>query len=334
MNHNHYVFIDQSVEENELVLKPLIETARPLNCLMGGLTCIIGVLAANRVYSLGLESQSPLTFLSAFPWLFPSRLVEILFLTYFTYTFIAGAGNTINDIYDVKVDKVNKPNRPLPRGAVTIQQAKTFTVGLWLIGGLLAFMTSLIAGFIALVLGALGYAYAAKVKTLGPIGNFAVASSFSFGMFYGAAVATESRGYFVFLGSDSLLFLPLIIWVYYLTATFVLFGREVIKGIEDLPGDKLRSVRTIARAHGVRVAAIIAAISNLLGILFFSVSWFLDQMEVATLPLVIAGNSAVLASSIIILRGYRKPREQSMASLSDKIGGFCGLMEFLLVSIF
>nr|MDO8135930.1 geranylgeranylglycerol-phosphate geranylgeranyltransferase [Candidatus Njordarchaeum guaymaensis] len=314
-------------------LKSLIEITRPHNCLMGGLTCIVGVLAANRTYSLNLEYLPPSTFLSAFPMLFPSRLIETLFLTYLTYVFIAAAGNTINDIYDVKVDKINKPNRPLPRGALTLRQAKVLTVALWLIGGLLAFMTSLVAGFIALVLAALGYAYAAKVKTLGAVGNFAVASSFSFGMFYGAVVATESRKYFVFLSGDSLFFLPLIIWVYYLTATFVLFGREVIKGIEDLPGDKLRSVRTIARVHGVRIAAIIAAISNTLGIFFFSISWFMDQMKVVTLPIVIAGDSAVLASSIIILRRYEKPREQGMASLSDKIGGFCGLMEFLLVNI-
>nr|MDO8099885.1 geranylgeranylglycerol-phosphate geranylgeranyltransferase [Candidatus Njordarchaeota archaeon] len=315
-------------------LKSLIEITRPHNCLMGGLTCIIGVFTANRTYSLDLENLPPSTFLSAFPMLFPSRLIEILFLTYLTYVFIAAAGNTINDIYDIKIDKINKPNRPLARGALTLRQAKVLTVSLWFAGGLLAFATSLIAGFIALLLATLGYAYAAKVKTLGAIGNFAVASSFSFGMFYGAVAATESRKYnFVFFGGDSLFFLPLVIWVYYLTATFVLFGREVIKGIEDLPGDKLRSVRTIARVHGVRAAAIIAAISNTLGIFFFVVSWFMDQMKIATLPIVIAGSSGVLASSMIILKRYENPRGQGMASLSDKIGGFCGLIEFLLVNI-
>jgi geranylgeranylglycerol-phosphate geranylgeranyltransferase len=333
MNLNYHASTEQFAETIKLELKALIQITRPHNCLMGGLTCVIGVLAANRAYSLNLETVPASTFLSALPVLFPSRLVEVLFLTYLTYVFIAAAGNTINDIFDVKVDKINKPNRPLPRGALTLGQAKAITVALWLVGGLLAFMTSVIAGLIALVLAVLGYAYAAKVKTLGSVGNFAVASSFSFGMFYGAVVATESRGYYVLLGDNSFFFVPTIIWVYYLTATFVLFGREVIKGIEDLPGDKLRSVRTIARVHGIRIAAIIAAISNTLGMFFFSSSWFMDGMKIVMLPIVIAGNLAVLISSITILGRYEKPKEQGIASLSDKVGGFCGLVEFLLVNI-
>jgi geranylgeranylglycerol-phosphate geranylgeranyltransferase len=300
---------------------------------MGGLTCIIGVLATDRVFSLNLPTLAPATFLSRFIALFPSRLVEILILTYITYVLIAAAGNIINDIYDVEVDRVNKPNRPLPRGGMTISQAKALTVVLWLAGGIIAFATSLIAGIMAMIFAALGYLYAARVKTLGAVGNFAVASSFSFGLFYGAIVATESRNYFVFLGNNSLIFVPLVIWVYFLTSSFVLFGREVIKGIEDLRGDRLRSVRTIASVHGANIASKSAAISNVLGIVSFNLSWIMDQMKLIMIPLVVLGSLAVLTSSIIILRGYKKPKPQSRASLLDKIGGFCGLAEFLLINI-
>jgi 4-hydroxybenzoate polyprenyltransferase len=112
-----------------------------------------------------------------------------------------------------------------------------------------------------------------------------------------------------------------------------LFGREVIKGIEDLRGDKLRSVKTIARLHGSKTAAKAAALSNFSGIFFFDLSWFMDQANLMTLPLVVVGSLAVLWSSIIVLRNYRIPREQSRASLLDKVGGFCGLIEFLLVNM-
>lgn len=316
-----------------LELKALVEITRPHNCLMGGLTCIIGVLAANRVFSLGLPTLAPATFLSRFIELFPSRLVEILILTYFTYVLIAAAGNIINDIYDVEVDKVNKPDRPLPRGGLTIGQAKGLTLLLWLAGGVIAFATSLIAGIMALIFAALGYVYAAKVKALGTVGNFAVASSFSFGLFYGAIVATESRNSFTFLGDNSLIFVPLVIWVYFLTSSLVLFGREVIKGIEDLRGDRLRSVRTIASVHGANTASKVAAVSNMLGIVSFNLSWALDQMKLVMFPLIILGSVAVFASSMIILRGYKKPNQLNRASLLDKIGGFCGLAEFLLLNI-
>jgi geranylgeranylglycerol-phosphate geranylgeranyltransferase len=300
---------------------------------MGGLTCVIGVLAADRLFSLSLASLAPTTFLSSIIALFPSRLVEILILTYLTYVLIAAAGNIINDIYDVEVDRVNKPTRPLPRGGLTIGQAKALTVMLWLAGGIIAFATSLIAGIMAMIFAALGYLYAAKVKALGAIGNFAVASSFSFGLFYGAIVAAESRNYFVFLGGSSFIFVPLVIWVYFLTSSFVLFGREVIKGIEDLRGDRLRSVRTIASVHGAGIASKAAAVSNVLGIVSFNLSWVLDQMKLAMFPLVIVGSLAVFASSVIILRSYKKVKQQSRASLLDKIGGFCGLAEFLLLNV-
>jgi geranylgeranylglycerol-phosphate geranylgeranyltransferase len=316
-----------------LELKALIEITRPHNCLMGGLTCVIGVLAADRVFSLSLATLAPATFLSSLITLFPSKIVEILILTYLTYVFIAAAGNIINDIYDVEVDKVNKPNRPLPRGGLTLGQAKALTVILWFTGGILAFATSLIAGIMAMIFAALGYLYAAKVKALGAVGNFAVASSFSFGLFYGAIVATESRHYFELLGGNSLLFLPQVIWVYFLTSSFVLFGREVIKGIEDLRGDKLRSVRTIASIHGAKTASKAAAISNICGMVFFNLSWVLDQMKLVMLPLVILGSLAVLGSSVTILKSYTIPKQQKRASLLDKIGGFCGLGEFLLVNI-
>jgi geranylgeranylglycerol-phosphate geranylgeranyltransferase len=300
---------------------------------MGGLTCVIGVLAADRIFSLDLASLPASTLLAKVGLQFPSRLVEVLVLTYFIYVFIAAAGNIINDIFDIDVDKINKPNRPLPRKALTLKQAKGFTVVLWFIGCAMAFAISLLAGIMALIFAALGYIYAARVKALGSAGNLAVASSFSFGMFFGAIVAEESKDYFVFLGVDSFVFFPIVIWVYFLTSTFVLFGREVIKGIEDLRGDKLRSVKTIARLRGVRAAAAIAAASNILGIVFFNTSWLLDGMKIATLLLVVVGSLAVLGSAVIVLRGYRIPKAQSRASLLDKIGGFCGLLEFLLVNV-
>jgi geranylgeranylglycerol-phosphate geranylgeranyltransferase len=300
---------------------------------MGALTCVIGVLATDRIYSLDLASLPASTLLSNAGLRFPSRLIEILVLTYLIYVFIAAAGNIINDIYDIDVDRINKPNRPLPRKALTLRQAKAFTLILWFIGGALAFTISLIAGIMAMVFAALGYVYAAKVKTLGAVGNFAVASSFSFGMFFGAIVAAESRGHFVFLSGDSFVFFPIVIWIYFLTSTFVLFGREVIKGIEDLRGDKLRSVKTIARLRGSRTAAKVATISNFLGIAFFNTSWLMDGEKLITSPLVLIGSLAVLWSSIVVLKSYRTPKAQSRASLLDKIGGLCGLIEFLLVNM-
>ena len=86
-------------------LKDALEILRPINDIMGSLTVIIGIL--NTRFDIDL-----------------SILILNLILGVLTYFFIAGAGNVINDYYDIEIDKINRPERPIPRGSITLNQAK------------------------------------------------------------------------------------------------------------------------------------------------------------------------------------------------------------------
>ncbi|MHA2405197.1 MAG: geranylgeranylglycerol-phosphate geranylgeranyltransferase [Candidatus Hermodarchaeia archaeon] len=300
-------------------VKPFITIMRPANPLFGSLTAIIGVLTTNYfiIVNFGLIR-----------WTIPELLI-VLLCTALTYIFMAAAGNVVNDIYDLEVDKVNRPNRPLPSGQITIRQAKAWTVILILLSLLFSVFTvpySFIGIWtvaLAALFAVVGLVYAAKGKVMGIWGNFTVAISFAFGLFYGALV--------------TYLFIPPVIFVYFITAASVLQGREIIKGIEDIEGDALRDVQTIARKYGIRKAAILAAICNIIGIVSFLTPWVANLLGLIwTGPLyiilVIPATLFVAISAILILRNTEE--RAARASFFDKIGAYLGLLTFLLGSIF
>jgi geranylgeranylglycerol-phosphate geranylgeranyltransferase len=300
-------------------VKPFLTIMRPANPLFGSLTAIIGILTTNYfiIVNFGLVR-----------WTIPELFI-VLILTALTYIFMAAAGNVVNDIYDLEVDKVNRPDRPLPSGQISIKQAKVWTVILILLSLLFSLLTVPFSfiGLWTLAIVALfalvGLLYAAKGKVMGIWGNFTVAISFAFGLFYGSLV--------------TFLFIPPVIFVYFITATSVLQGREIIKGIEDVEGDALRDVKTIARRYGIRRAAILAASCNAIGIIGFWVPWLVTLLSwnwigPLYLILLIPGSICVGISAFLILRN---PEENaSRASFFDKIGAYLGLLNFLLGSIF
>jgi geranylgeranylglycerol-phosphate geranylgeranyltransferase len=300
-------------------VKPFIKIMRPANPLFGSLTAIIGVLTTNYfiIVNFGLVR-----------WTIP-ELVIVLVLTALTYIFMAAAGNVVNDIYDLEVDRINRPDRPLPSGQITVRQAKAWTVILILLSLFFSFLTVpysfiglwtlAIVFFFALV----GLLYAAKGKVMGLWGNFTVAISFAFGLFYGTLV--------------TFLFIPLVIFVYFITAASVLQGREIIKGIQDVEGDALRDVHTIARKYGIQKAAVFATFCNSIGIVGFWIPWIANILGLnwtgpLYLILLIPGSLCVALSAILVLR--RPEEKAARASFFDKIGAYLGLLNFLLGSIF
>jgi geranylgeranylglycerol-phosphate geranylgeranyltransferase len=263
-------------------IKSFIEIIRPANCLMGGLTSIIGVMVTRQFY---IPLYSQLTFF------------VVLILSYLTYLFIAAAGNVINDVFDIEIDKINRPDRPIPSGVISLRQAKIWSGVLWAIGIILSFLTVPIspAGFwcpiIAVFFSIMGLLYAAKGKIMGIFGNFMVAISFSFGYLYGGVVT----------GALNQIASSLIIIIFFLSSFFMLQSREIIKGMEDVEGDRIRQVETIAMVYGYKIAALSAAICGVFAIIFFSLIWVLSFVNVWFIPFLILGDIAVSLSIVILL---------------------------------
>lgn len=297
-------------------IKAFIKITRPHNCLMGGITAIIGCLVSRQFY-VPLYSEF--------------AFILILALSYFTYGFIAAAGNVINDVFDVEIDKINRPDRPIPSGAISQRAAILWSAVLWSIGIILSFVTvpispaALWCPIIAVFFSFIGFAYAAKGKVMGIFGNFMVAISFSFGYLYGGVVT----GAFNQLTGS----LPMAILVFFFASFFMLQSREIIKGMEDVEGDKLRQVETIAMVYGNKIAALSATICGVLAIIFYTAAWVLAFVNLWFIPFLALGNISVALSIIMLLLDFTSKEKQHKASLFAKIGALFGLVGFLVGTI-
>ncbi len=288
-------------------LKDSIEILRPINCLMGALTILIGLL--------NTRTDIPFNIL----------LINII-LGVLTYFFLAGAGMVINDYYDYEIDKINRPQRPIPRGSITLTQAKLLYIIYISIGiaisifNVLIFNLSFFIVIIAVIFGLMGLLYAKWGKRSGFLGNIIVSISFSIGMIYGALL---NRSY-----------VPIYIFSFFLTSFFLLLSREVIKGCEDIEGDKKEGVKTLAIRIGIKKSTNFAIIFATIAIVFYVFSFFSNLINPFLYFIFMILGILIVASSIfLMIRSNLDKKDFRIISLLLKIGAFLGLLTFLMASI-
>ncbi len=286
--------------------KDAIEILRPINDLMGTLAVIIGILNTRT-------GVVPLTL-----------ILNIIFgiLIYF---FIAGSSMVINDYYDIEIDKINRPERPIPRGSISLKQARLLWLTTILIGIILAFIHSLLfgIGFLNVIIVAffafIGWLYAAWGKKSGFIGNIMVGISFSIGLIFGAVLNSFN--------------IPIHIYLFFLTSSFLLIAREIIKGCEDIEGDKGEGVKTLAIQIGIKKATIVSFIFAVLAIICFVLVVFTNILNLILFLISMAfGVIVVIISAILMLKRNLDRSDFKKISLFLKIGAFLGLIAFLFAS--
>ncbi len=176
-------------------------------------------------------------------------LTRIAFPKEFVFGALSGValgavGNTWNDIRDVAADRVNRPGtRPLAAGQVSRGVADLIVFDGALLGLVLA---GLVSGrlFVAAVAAlAVMMIYSPLLKPRPLLGNVAVAVVAGSPPFFGAlAVGLPAAG--------------LVPWV---LAAWLHLVREVVKDVEDEPGDRTIGRRTLPIALGRRPALVVAA---------------------------------------------------------------------------
>ena len=289
--------------------KVSFEILRPINDIMGSLTVVIGLLNTRR----GID---------------PIILISNLILGVLAYFLIAGSGMVINDIYDYKsgIDIINRPERPLPSERLTVKQAIIIYSVTLSIGIIISIIHSVIfkLGFLNIILavffGFIGWLYAAWGKKSGFFGNIIVSVSFSIGLIYGAVLNNSA--------------IPLYIYFFFSTSFFLLLAREIIKGCEDIEGDKEQGVKTLAIQIGIKKATLISMISALLAILFFVLPLFTPIINpLLFLISMICGLVIVIFAIILMLKKNLVKKDFSKISLLLKIGAFLGLIAFILASL-
>lgn len=275
-----------------------LELSKPLNCLFTGVAVLMGA-----VVTFGRLDLSGLVLLSAFG----------------AAALVAAGGNTINDYFDRETDKINRPNRPIPSGRITPSGALIISLAFFALGISLTVFLNLycvmLAGLNSLIL----VLYAARLKRVGLPGNLAigylVGSTFLFG-----GLAT------IYLRTGPIIPIQLLVLV--LMVAFSTVGRELIKAIEDMPGDRKLRFRTFPLRHGTDKAAALAIGFIGAAIILSPLPYVSGIFGRAYLALVGLSITVFITAAAIIAHN-RKPEVARRASLACKIGMGLGLLAFL-----
>lgn len=265
-----------------------------LSLLRAG-NCLIIALAAYTGYLIG-EGEHPTS---------PLLLAVSAFL-------IAAGGNAINDFFDASLDAINKPWRPIPSGAISTRAALIAAIASFSLGSLIGFLVSYPCGLVAVLASSLLLLYSWRVKRLGLPGNFLIAFLSALNILYGALAAPR----------------PLDALMPAAYAFLIIAGREVLKGLEDLKGDRALNVRTLAATRGPR-DALLAATFLLLAVIVISPIPLALGFGPLYAALAFAGVDLPIVASLAYV--WRDPvRRGWRATRILKVPLFAGLMAFLL----
>lgn len=160
-----------------------------------------------------------------------------LYLLIFSTVLIAAAGYMINDYYDVKIDYVNRPHEVVVGKGIKRRMVIFLHSILNFAGIGLGFLISPRIGLINFTAAFLLWLYSNRLKREPFIGNLTVA--------FLTATAIFLVGYY-YQKSE------LLILTYAIFAFFLNLIREIIKDIEDRPGDRKHGCRTLPIVFGFR----------------------------------------------------------------------------------
>ncbi len=111
-----------------------IQLIRPFTLVPPAVAVLAGGLLAIGFYDK-LSLSSPLELWAEFDFI-------PLFVGAFTYAMLNGASNAYNQVSDLKIDRINRPDRPIPSGKISIKEALGFTLTVYVIGLVIAYIIS------------------------------------------------------------------------------------------------------------------------------------------------------------------------------------------------
>lgn len=247
--------------------------------------------------------------------------------------FTAAAGYVVNDIYDVETDAVNKPSKMIVGVSISKKSAWMLYAILCMISiGLSALFDLLRApvdnsiffgesefGFIYLAinvcLNLLLFIYAVKLKGTPLIGNLliAICSASVIGI-CSLLIAIETQaGLLVFFG-------------YLIFSFFISIIRELVKDIQDLPGDKAAGMKTYPIVLGVNGAKILIYVFCFIEILSCGLYSFLTWGLLNVSSIIMGIITLSLFYFINMISRAKQPEEFGNASKFLKFVMFAGVL--------
>jgi geranylgeranylglycerol-phosphate geranylgeranyltransferase len=212
-----------------------IRLVRPLNCLITGLSVCVGALTGG---------------------VFPPDLNVLIASA--SASLVAAAGYAFNDVVDLDIDRLNRPGRPLPAGRISPKFAALGAQFLALVGLFAAWWLSPTLGLFASVVAGSLFLYSRFLKMKPLWGNLVVAllagSAFPYGALAGGGWGRS--------------------WIPGLFAFLFHLGREIVKDLEDLEGDRLNGAQTLPIRWGAARAGVLATIVFLVLAVVVLFPWF------------------------------------------------------------
>ncbi len=212
--------------------------------------------------------------------------------------FIIVAANAINDYFDIDIDRINKPNRPLPAGMITTKEAFMFSLTCFALGILTSVGINAMAILIACLSCVLLYAYSAKLKRTVISGNLTVSFITALAFIYGGAAVQQLRAVLIPAGFAFLMH----------------FGREIIKDMEDVEGDRRENAVTLPVRFGFRPAQVAVTVVFVMLIMATLLPFLFRIYGAVYFLVVMLGVNSVLIISIYYI--WKNPLKHVLKRLS------------------
>lgn len=217
------------------------------------------------------------------------------------------AGNTYNDYFDREIDVKAHPERPIPRGTVTPYGAALASVVLFAVAMALSFFVNplsvaIVATSIVFMVG-----YEKFLKAEGLAGNLAISwltgALFLFG---GTAVNRLD-----------------VAWILATLAFLATLGREIVKDVQDIEGDK-GSRLTLPMRIGVKKAGAVGASSFFAAVALSPLPYLLSLLSIWYVPAVMVADAIFIYCALI---SFRNPE---IGQKTAKLAMVVALVAFLL----
>ena len=236
--------------------------------------------------------------------------VENVFLAAITVAFITAGANIINDYYDIDIDRINKPERLLASGKITPRAALIDFIIVYLCGWLIALLIHWSMFLVAFIVGILLYFYSYRLKRTVLWGNATVSFASAMAFVYGG-MAVNRLSQSLFPAGFAFLFH---------------FGREVIKDMEDMEGDKKAGCVTFAIKYGLKSSLYLAICIFGLLVIVTLIPYLRGIYNIYYLIIVIIGVYPVLF--YVIYNSWKNPEPGNLNRMSNllKIDMLVGLL--------
>jgi len=222
----------------------------------------------------------------------------------------------INDYYDYEADLKNKrSDRPLTSGKFERKFALNVSLIMMTLGGVLSLLLYIlwpdrvqvyIFPAVILFIG-ISISYSTWLKKYGFLGNIAVSLSYPAAMMLAMGVVGVTK-------QEAIVSISSFVTMIF----FAALGREVLKGIMDMEGDREQGVKTIAVRLGAKNAAIICTAFFILAIPFSPVPFILTFYPRSLLASLFYGVFISLTIIILLYSGIK------LIQNPDKVNGIKG----------